>query len=233
MFNIFEGCANLKTVYNNSSLNFYTGSEEYGYIAYYANLIIVNEYGFKQIDGVNTLVVYNGKAISITLLADYNGESYIIGAEAFKNNSSLTIVTIPNSVTSIGYKVFCGCSNLETLYISSAIESIGNYAFAECDKIAEIKVGAEKPIRGNTNIFTNAVYDNATLYVPNGSKSFYEKIEPWNLFLYIVEMDFTGIDDVKAESVEDNGIYYDLNGRAVENPANGIYIINGKKVLVK
>ena len=44
---------------------------------------------------------------------------------------------------------------------------------------------------------------------------------------------FTGIEDVKAESGEDNGIYYDLNGRAVENPANGIYIIDGKKVLVK
>ena len=26
---------------------------------------------------------------------------------------------------------------------------------------------------------------------------------------------------------------YDLNGRVVENPANGIYIINGKKILVK
>ena len=44
---------------------------------------------------------------------------------------------------------------------------------------------------------------------------------------------FTGIEDVKAESGEENGIYYDLNGRAVENPANGIYIIDGKKVLVK
>ena len=44
---------------------------------------------------------------------------------------------------------------------------------------------------------------------------------------------FTGIEDVKAESGEENGIYYDLNGRAVENPANGIYLIDGKKVLVK
>ena len=39
-------------------------------------------------------------------------------------------------------------------------------------------------------------------------------------------------DDVKTE----NGIVkavYDLNGRVVENPSNGIYIVGGKKVLVK
>ncbi len=30
-----------------------------------------------------------------------------------------------------------------------------------------------------------------------------------------------------------NGAYYDLSGRRVENPTRGIYIVNGKKVLVK
>ena len=350
----FYGCTNLETVYNNSSLNFYTGSVKYGYIAYYANLIIVNEYGFKQIDGVNTLVVYNGKAIFITLPADYNGESYIIGAEAFKNNSSLTIVTIPNSVTSIGnrafydctrlinvtignsvtsigsyafydctrlinvtigngvtsigehafsyctglrsieipnsvtsigayafsdctgltsitipnsvtsigggafyqcsslasieipnsvtsigsyafrgctgltsvtipnsvtsigadafYKctgltsitipnsvtsigntAFYACSSMEELYIGSSIESIGDNAFASCDKIKEIKIALERPFAASTDIFSSMVYDNAVLYIPNGTESRYEKREPWNLFFDIIEMDFTGI----------------------------------------
>ena len=30
-----------------------------------------------------------------------------------------------------------------------------------------------------------------------------------------------------------DGVYYDLSGRRVENPTSGIYIVNGKKVLVK
>ena len=34
------------------------------------------------------------------------------------------------------------------------------------------------------------------------------------------------------EAVEEV-IYYDLQGRRVENPSNGIYIVNGKKVWVK
>ena len=41
----------------------------------------------------------------------------------------------------------------------------------------------------------------------------------------------TAIDPVVTE-IEDN-IYYDLSGRRVENPARGIYIVNGRKVLVK
>ena len=42
----------------------------------------------------------------------------------------------------------------------------------------------------------------------------------------------TGIENVKGESGEVKGVY-DLSGRAVENPSKGLYIINGKKVLVK
>ena len=94
----------------------------------------------------------------------------------------------------------------------------------------------EKPFRGSENIFTNTVYDNATLYVPTGTKSLYEKREPWNLFFYIAEMDFTGIDEVFDEVKGENGevkTIYDLQGRKVEVPSEGLYIIDGKKVLVK
>ncbi|MBR5593668.1 MAG: leucine-rich repeat protein [Bacteroidaceae bacterium] len=43
----------------------------------------------------------------------------------------------------------------------------------------------------------------------------------------------TGIDDVKEQRAESKDVYYDLSGRAVENPTMGINILNGKKVLVK
>ena len=42
----------------------------------------------------------------------------------------------------------------------------------------------------------------------------------------------TGIDEVKGENGEVKTIY-DLQGRKVEIPNKGIYIIDGKKVLVK
>ena len=42
----------------------------------------------------------------------------------------------------------------------------------------------------------------------------------------------TGINEIESETPAKEGIY-DLFGRRVENPSKGIYIINGKKVLVK
>ena len=47
---------------------------------------------------------------------------------------------------------------------------------------------------------------------------------------YIV--DTTGINDVKAENGNVRTVY-DLQGRKVDNPTNGIYIVNGKKVFIK
>ena len=155
-----------------------------------------------------------------------------IGERTFAYCTGLTSITIPNSVTSIERYAFNGCSNVETLYIGGSVASIGGDAFAGCEKITEIKVALEKPIRGSADIFAEAVYDNATLYVPTGTEPLYQELEPWNIFFNIVEMDFTGIENVKAESGKVQTIY-DLNGRAVENPSSGIYIIDGKKVLVK
>ena len=41
----------------------------------------------------------------------------------------------------------------------------------------------------------------------------------------------TGIDAIRTEA--ENGNVYDLNGRQVKNPRKGVYIINGKKMIVK
>ena len=51
-------------------------------------------------------------------------------------------------------------------------------------------------------------------------------------FKVTVNAPTTGVDEVKAENGEVKTVY-DLQGREVENPTTGIYIINGKKVLVK
>jgi len=44
-----------------------------------------------------------------------------------------------------------------------------------------------------------------------------------------------GIDEVTTTTVETatNAVYYDLQGRRVDHPVRGIYIVNGKKVIIK
>ena len=154
-----------------------------------------------------------------------------IPAYAFWGCVGLTSIVIPNSVTSIGDFAFYYCSSVESLYIGNSIESIGGHVFSFCDNIMEIKIASKKAVAASEDVFSSDTYNNACLYVPEGRKFAYERTTPWNNF-YIVEMDFTDIDDVKDENGEVETIY-DLNGRAVENPSNGIYIINGKKVLVR
>ena len=44
----------------------------------------------------------------------------------------------------------------------------------------------------------------------------------------------TGIETIEnSKHSTDDGVYYDLQGRRVENPTRGVYIVNGKKVVIK
>ena len=53
--------------------------------------------------------------------------------------------------------------------------------------------------------------------------------------LQFVEGETTGISEVRTLDKSNicDGHYYDLQGRRVENPSHGLYIINGKKVYIK
>ena len=52
-----------------------------------------------------------------------------IGGSAFSGCSSLTSITIPNSVTNIGNEAFSGCTGLTSITIPNSVTSIGNWAF--------------------------------------------------------------------------------------------------------
>ena len=43
----------------------------------------------------------------------------------------------------------------------------------------------------------------------------------------------TGVDEVRGKMEEVRGDFFDLQGRKVANPTKGLYIVNGKKVVVK
>lgn len=86
-----------------------------------------------------------------------------------------------------------------------------------------------------------ALSNSGTYMAPNSNgTTFYTGTLPhfmgsWTSAMVIEEFDGeggTGIEDVKSEQSNANCIY-DLQGRKVENPVKGIYIVNGKKVLVK
>ena len=63
-----------------------------------------------------------------------------IGYGAFDNCSSLTSVTIPNSVTSIYEEAFYNCSGLTSCTIGSGVTSIGMFAFSYCSGLTSIDI---------------------------------------------------------------------------------------------
>ena len=127
--------------------------------------------------------------------------------------SGLTSVTIPNSVTSIGYNAF---NNADISTVISLIET----PFA-----IEGKSSTNKS-------FSNNTFENATLYVPIGTINKYKSTTGWKDFKNITEGEPSGIQVITLDK-DTNSPFFDLNGRRLESPQKGINIIGGKKVVVK
>ena len=73
----------------------------------------------------------------------YNGDEYSvnkIGNSAFLRCSSLTSITIPNSVTSIGDWAFSSCESLTSIEIPNSVTSIGEDAFYDCSSLTSITI---------------------------------------------------------------------------------------------
>ena len=135
----FRGCTGLKTVYNFSNLTFGKGENTNGYVAYYADKVynapngsMEGDFIFGKPNDVNTLLYYLGNTANLTLPTDYKGENYVIDSAVFKDNTVITSVTIPNSVTYIGNQAFYNCSELNEVHISD-LSAWCNIAFASAD----------------------------------------------------------------------------------------------------
>ena len=65
-----------------------------------------------------------------------------IGEGAFRYCTSLTTVTIPDSVTSIGGEAFYQCTSMTSVNIPKNVISIGSRAFYECNALTKIDFNA-------------------------------------------------------------------------------------------
>ena len=177
----FLGCNGLKTVVNFSSLTLNIGSQDYGYVAYYADKVInapnggiVGDFVFSTVDGKHTLSEYSGNASEIILPDNYKGEKYAIGNNVFKNKSSITSITIPNSVTNIGDSAFDGCSGLTSITIPNSVTSIGDNAFYGCTKLTSIEIPNSVTSIGDNAFYgckglTSIVIPNSVTNIGNGA----------------------------------------------------------------
>ena len=154
-----------------------------------------------------------------------------IGWSAFYGCSSLTSITLPEGVTSIGSGAFYDCSSLTTITLPEGVTSIGNYAFRGCSSLTAITCHAVTPPTIASYTF-KGVDKGIPVYVPAGSVEAYKAAAYWNEFTNYVGIE-TGIENPEIRNHKSE-ITFDLRGRRVATPTkDGIYIVDGKKVMVK
>ena len=105
-----------------------------------------------------------------------------IDSEAFQGCSSLTKLTLPDSVARIDGLAFCGCSGLTELTLSNSVTSIGGYAFAYCCGLVKITSLAEIPPVCGFKVFNGVNKTNCELIVPEESITAYKQAKGWNEF---------------------------------------------------
>ena len=104
--------------------------------------------------------------------------------------------------------VFKSLSSLSEIVIGSEVSSIASYAFSGCNNLSSIKVEKQKPINITGNVFSNY---NATLYVPQGSKTAYQTAAYWKDFKEIVEYESTAIHELSISSDRNGSVSYSNN----------------------
>lgn len=168
------------------------------------NNLTVKSYAFGNIDENAVLYVKEGNAGNYTSLTAFNDIKEII--------LSLDITN-----AQIGYA--------ETVTLTptySLADFVGNveYTWTSTNtSVATVANGLVSPVNpGETDV-------KVSVLTPAGNT-----LEA--VCKIIVVDEATGIENINTEIIKD-GVIYDLLGRKIENPTQGIYIKNGKKVLIK
>jgi hypothetical protein len=81
----------------------------------------------------------------------------------YPNNTTVTSVTIPNSVTSIGFGAFYRCEGLSSITIPNSVTSIGTQVFAGCTKLTSIIIPSSLTIIGETAFLNCTSLTNVTI----------------------------------------------------------------------
>jgi hypothetical protein len=98
------------------------------------------DYSYSVDDNQATITGYTGAGGAVSIPSTLGGHATVaIGDRAFAS-SSVTSVTIPASVKSIGNYAFADCLSLNAVDIPYGVKTIGNYGFDNCQSLTVVKI---------------------------------------------------------------------------------------------
>ena len=145
------------------------------------------------------------------------------------NYSTANVATVSFSYTAYGSSAYLANWGWWGYGWSATVTAAEGYTITKCifyDDADRTATDSEAPFVVETTEEDKTPKVNGTPILAYTSKGI-KKIEVYG---YAVP---TGINSIKSADANTDGNYYDLQGRHVEKPTKGIYIVNGTKVVKK
>ena len=117
---------------------------------------------------IQTITGYRGSDADIVIPSvDADGAAIqAINDYAFQDKTGLVSVTIPSSVTGIGWGAFSGCSGLKSVTIPDSVVRIGNNAFGNCYALSSITLPSSlAEVADSTFFFCESL---SSIVIPDG-----------------------------------------------------------------
>ena len=109
-------------------------SDEIWYTSNDGNIVVPNNNAFAGITVIYNTYIFGRGVIK------FDRDLTTIWRSAFEDCTSLTSVTIPDSVSYINSRAFDDCDNLTSVTIPNSVTTIGDYAFWDCDRLTSITI---------------------------------------------------------------------------------------------
>ena len=100
------------------------------------DVVIPSEIDGKKVTAIGEFAFEGSDLTSVTIPDTVTS----IGWEAFRYCGSLKSVTIPDSVTDFGWEAFKGCSSLKSVTLPDSVKTISTEMFMDCDILESVTV---------------------------------------------------------------------------------------------
>jgi hypothetical protein len=129
-------------------------------------------YAFDSYGGI-AITGYTGPGGNVTIPDTIDGYPVTsIGAHAFQF-LNVTSVTIPNSVTTIGFAAFASCTSLTSVAIGYSVTSIEYGAFEHCTSLAAITVDTDNSVYSSVDGVLFNISQTTLILCPSGKAGSY------------------------------------------------------------